>query len=109
MKKKTKKTRTLKHMGAPVVLAFERYMNGRLAIELLGTDGEPWAHCTVNMVDHIPAEGCVFIKDYSENEGMLKWLERNKIAKATGRRVRSGFVEVPEARILKKYIPKEGV
>ena len=36
-----------------------------------------------------------FVKNYSENTGLDKWLEANGIATPTGVSVRSGYVQVP--------------
>jgi hypothetical protein len=46
-----------------------------------------------------PAEGCIWVKDYSENEGMCKWLEENNIAEVTGVKLATGFVELIEMRL----------
>lgn len=109
MAKKTKMPELSLYMGERVQLDFARYSNGRTAIQLNTMEGEPWATATVNVVDQRPAKGCVFIKNYSENEGMLNWLVDNKVVRATGVVVPCGNTEANEAEILEPFIPKGGV
>ena len=76
--------------------------NGRERLSLYDSgDGEPIAVATVN----IPEEWCdddeVFIKDYSENEGMVTALMNAQHIKEPHRLVRSGFVAVPVCRLTK--------
>lgn len=89
-----------------VEVEFAEYASGGLtAIELwTNEDGwrEPLATVTVNIVSDPPAEGCVWVKDYSENAGMLLEMVRLGILEPTGRYTQAGFVSVPEARILKR-------
>lgn len=98
------------YQGRRVVLAFSRYANGQaIAIRLKTLGGELYATATVNLPNDIPAKDCVFIKDYSENEGMLTWLVENNIVITTGRVVfnktlPSGFVTIPEARLLEPWL-----
>jgi glutamate 5-kinase len=61
---------------------------------------EQVAVATVRLVHEAPAEGCVWIKDYAENEGMLASLVAAGVVEATGRWAQAGFVTVPEARPL---------
>jgi len=77
------------------------YTNGRTALVLVDTkDREEVAIATVNLPEAPLKAGEVFIKDYSENEGMLAALEKAGIVQATGETVRSGFVEVRVAKVL---------
>ncbi|QGZ16747.1 hypothetical protein PBI_DEWDROP_100 [Microbacterium phage Dewdrop] len=57
---------------------------------------------TLNMAGtgSFPAEGCVFVKDYSEGEGMLQAFVDKGWMQPTGRTVRSGWVTVPEAKLI---------
>jgi hypothetical protein len=73
-----------------------KYENGRLALMLIDAkDGSPVATATVNIPDVKLGKNEVLIKDYSENQGMLQVLEEAGIVRATGERIRSGFVEIP--------------
>jgi len=47
------------------------YQNRQVCIRLcIAETGEPWATATLNDNGYIPPEGCVVIKDYSENTGL---------------------------------------
>lgn len=110
MTKKTKikkaRQQVFTYLEAQVVLNIGRYANKRPAIQLETLDGDPYATATVNLPNDTPAKDCVFIKDYSENEGMLTWLVENKIVAPTGRILPSGFVVIPEARLLEPWLTK---
>lgn len=88
--------------GIDCIVKFGKYANnGNTAIFLSdATSMEPVLRASVNLVgEDIPAN-FVFIKDYSENTGILKVLENAGIVKRTGRVVPTGYVTVPEAKIL---------
>lgn len=73
-----------------------QYDNGRPALQLIDAeDGSPIATATVNLPDVPLGRNQVAIKDWSENEGMLKALTEAGIVKPTGQTVPSGYVEVP--------------
>lgn len=72
------------------------YDNGRAALQLIDADdGEPVATATTNLPDEPLEEGEAFVKDYSENRGMLDWLVKNGLAVPTGR----GFVSIPVVKL----------
>lgn len=83
--------------------AYPSEAGGSTAIYLVDTaDGDPVATATVNVEgvsENLPASQ-VLIKDYSENEGMLDALIRAGLVEDTGRRVPTGYVTVPVARLL---------
>ncbi len=85
-------------------VAVGQYGNGRVALSLIAASPDDPDQkidtATVNVVDAHPAPGCVFIKDYSENEGMMAALEASGVVKSTGRHVPTGYVEALEARLL---------
>lgn len=60
-----------------------------LLLRLMET-GEPVVKATVNLPDESVAEKEVFIKDYSENEGILRALVGAGIIEDTGRTVPCG-------------------
>jgi hypothetical protein len=69
---------------------------GRAAIVLWDNEyDEIGLVATVNLPDDRLEKNQTFIKDYSENTGMLRTLEAAGIVKDTGLRTHSGFVEVP--------------
>lgn len=89
-----------------VKLEVTKYMtaDGALALILTNTDEDGFpgllAKVTVNLEPaYVPSEGTVFVKDYSENEGMLAFLEERGWGKATGRKELSGWVAVPEVEL----------
>lgn len=61
--------------GWRCILLPKRYNNNdRLALKLVDEEGIPIATCTVNLPFQELPENCVFIKDWSENEGMTEIL-----------------------------------
>ena len=84
-----------------VDLQWGTYKNGRKALELVdATDGECVLVATVNLPDEQLGEHETIIKDYSENEGVLKFLQTNKIVGEVKRWVSTGFVKCPVVDIL---------
>ncbi len=84
-----------------VTLKWGYYANGRPALELLhAEDGDPVMVCTVNLPEVHLSEGETIIKDYSENEGCLDFLQKNGIVGPVKRMVRTGFVQCPIVDIL---------
>jgi hypothetical protein len=77
-----------------------RYSNGRTALLLVDTKSrESVATATANLPNEPLGHGEVFIKDWSENAGMLQALEQAGIVRGTGEYVSSGFVMVPKAQV----------
>lgn len=82
-------------------LAVGLYPNGRLAMVLLDEDGEnsPVAKPTVNLKDAELPENHVFLKGWSENEGIPEALEKAGAVHLTEKKVRTGFVWAQVARL----------
>lgn len=82
----------------PVSVNIRHYSNGRPAIELLEIDPEygytPYATASVNLPDVLLQPNEVLIKDYSENEGITKFLSKHNIVVPTNNWVRSGYVDI---------------
>lgn len=96
------KTVRFKHWDC--VVEKTRYGNGRPALVLNDArNGEQIAVATVNLPDVPVGRNEVFIKDYSDNEGMLAVLEAAGVVKSTAESVRSGYVTVPRAELLPPY------
>lgn len=77
-----------------------RYGNGRTALVLIhAEDRDPVATVTVNLPDEPLGPNEVFVKDWSENEGMVEAMEQAGILKATGNAAHSGFVSAPRCVI----------
>lgn len=76
--------------------------NDRTAMTLIDKHGDPCFVATVNLPDQKLADDEVFIKNYSENAGVLDALEAAGVVKATGKTVSTGHVEIPVAKLLVK-------
>lgn len=85
-----------------VKLVTATYQNGTMAIEGVSNDSlrEPCFTATVAIPMARPAEGCVFLKGWSENEGLPEALEKAGVVRLTGRKVPTGYVEAVEAEVL---------
>ena len=76
-------------------IEFGTYSNGRTAMTLIDVeDGLPIATCTVNVPDAPQTPFEVFIKNWSENKGMVDALVEAGVIEPTHRKFGSGFVEV---------------
>lgn len=86
--------RIVEFRGEPCRVEFAKYGNGRIAIQLkiCGT-GEPMATASMNLHEEECGTRQTFIKDYSENSGILEVLTAAGIVKDTGVKKRSGFCE----------------
>ena len=75
-----------------------KYMqNGALAL-MLEQEGQPLAAVSVNLAEQ-PAEGCIWVKNYGENEGVQEAMIAAGVIELTGRSKRAGFIVCDEARI----------
>lgn len=96
-----------------------KYMNGRTALELVAADhggdaaGQTWERgerlyvATVNLPDHPLAPECIFVKAYSENEGMDDFLTRNGIIEPQPiGEVASGHVVIRSYRLTDDVLAK---
>ena len=63
---------------------------------------------TINLPDQPLEPGQVFIKDYSENAGMLAALEQAGFVKATGESIQAGFAQIPKASLLSPEHERSG-
>lgn len=95
------------HPYKDVTVRVEKYADlSGPAVQLYAPDEEldGWidqlATVSVNLHPLAPAPGCIWVKDYSENEGMLDQMEAAGLLARTGRTTTSGYVTVPEARMI---------
>lgn len=96
-----------KFLGFSCFMQFEKYVEGnRLRMELRDTeDLAPVAVCTINLPDQKLSENCVFIKDYSENEGVSSYLvSEGIIYPYVYGIVRSGHVHIYACRLTEEVI-----
>ncbi len=90
-----------KYVDENVVLKRRVYQNGTTAIQAYSKeDMEPVAVLTVALEDAKPNEGCVFLKGWSENEGVPEALVKEGVVELTGRDAATGFVVAQEAKLL---------
>ncbi len=86
--------------GKTLTLRVAEYRNGCTALALHAEDGEPYAMASVALPARHP-DGCVWVKDYSENVGMKDALVlAGIIAPEAVVTVRSGFVFISAYRLL---------
>lgn len=80
--------KTYNYEGYKVYLAQANYQNnGRLAVQMFDAeDGCPFMTVSVNLPDEeVTNEKSTFVKNYSENRGVDRWLIENDLAHYTGR------------------------
>lgn len=78
-----------------------RYPTGNLSIRVYdATNGEPLYTATCNLPNFSLEEGFVFLKGWSENEGVPEALEAAGIVRLTGKKVQAGFAVAQEAELL---------
>lgn len=77
------------------------YQDGSLAVQLLSADPEEYNEPFCDVTKCVDVELGSYeaaVKTYSENEGMLAFLENNGLGKASARIVESGYVTMPVFR-----------
>ena len=88
-------------MGEECTIEFQKYAEGGIAMQLWCEDG-PMGKATV-CVPGFPLESNqVLIKDWSENEGMLKALVDAGIVRDTGMVAPAGYAEANVCELLVK-------
>ena len=88
-----------KYIQGEVELQFAKYDNGSPAIQAFSLYGEPEFTATVAL-DEIPKPGYVFLKGWSENQGIPEALVKAGIVELTGRKLPTGYCEAEEAKLL---------
>ncbi len=87
------------YINEEIKLEFGHYSNDSVAIRGFTLQEEPVFTATV-MLDEKPTEGCVFLKGWSENEGIPEVLVKAGVVEFTGRKVKTGYCEAIEAKLL---------
>jgi len=88
-----------KYIKGEVELQFGKYPNGSTSIQAFSLYGEPEFTATVAL-EVLPREGCVFLKGWSENEGIPAALVKAGIVELTGKKLPTGYCEAEEAKLL---------
>jgi hypothetical protein len=81
-------------------VSVRKHPNGQSRIDLIDSeDGSPYATATVSVPDQFFEEDEVFVKNYSENIGVLTFLVTNNIVHPPHRQIGSGYVNIPVCRL----------
>ena len=86
-------------------IKFGRYESGELAIVIMGFDEQPQGKATVSLMPYgapHPGDFGVWLKGWSENEGIPAALEKAGIVRLTDDRFPTGFVEAVRAELTDK-------
>ena len=89
-----------KYVDEEVNIKFGTYSDGSTAIRGFSLIGEPLFTATVTIPSEKPINGFVFLKDWSENEGIAQELVKAGIVELTNKRIPVGFCEALEARLI---------
>lgn len=73
--------------------------NGRMAITLVTSKGEPFCTLTCNLPDEPLEDGEFFVKTWSENEVVAKAARESKLFIDTGKRVPAGHAQAEVWRL----------
>lgn len=93
-KRKERVKHIVEFRGEQCHVVFARYGNDRIAIQLMiDATGEPMTKASMNLYQEECGPRQTFIKDYSDNEGILAVLTAAGIVKDTGVKKKSGFCE----------------
>lgn len=79
--------------GEPITVVKASYSNGRIAITLVCSDGEPWGTFSVNLPDSPIEADEVIVKAWGENEALRAPMLATGLFEDTGKRIETGFVE----------------
>lgn len=71
-------------------LSFAEYGDGTLAVTLNTDEGPERLSINLGAYGNTPPEGHIWVKDYSEHEGMAEAIEKAGIAIRTGRKASFG-------------------
>ncbi|TXJ29032.1 MAG: hypothetical protein E6Q24_04970 [Chitinophagaceae bacterium] len=92
-----------KYKRYKVRIQLGKYPNCRLALELRTKNSEPVCVATVNIPGEALLPGEIIIKNWGENEGILKWLQSQGIISAPKRKfsIGAGFTYAYVVDLLK--------
>jgi len=83
------------HNGADLYIEFAKYGNNRTAVIVNDSDGQQYAVLSVNIPEADLEDGEFIVKNYSENQDIARSVFKTGWFVDTGKKVRTGFVEVP--------------
>ena len=80
-------------------IVIEKYERGGQAIIACCKNGDIFTVLSV-CLDTPPQKNCFWLKNYSENEDIAKFMLAEGLVRLTGRTMESGFVTIPEAKLI---------
>lgn len=91
-----------KYVKEPMTVAITKYAHdGSMAVVThIAATGEPAMKASVCIPNHPPRDGCFWVKDYSENAGILQSLLDAGICELTGNVTIAGYELVEECQLL---------
>lgn len=89
-----------KYVNGQAKVVKSTYSDGSVALVLLDRDGHRLLTATVALEGQVPDEGNVFLKDWSENAGIVEGLQKAGIVGPVIREIPTGFVNAKEAKLL---------
>jgi len=89
-----------KFLGETVQFEIGQYQNGRTALQVISTSGEPYGVLSVNLPDVAIPDGCIAVKNWSENEPLAESAYNTGLFKNTGVRAQTGFCAAPIWQVL---------
>jgi len=96
--------KSFKYKGRKVTVRVNSYQSPKnLYVGLVTLNSEPFTDVTANLDVDMPPYCCT-VKDYSENEGMIKFLLANGFGSLTGESIPSGYVSLPVFQFDKKFL-----
>jgi len=94
---------TFEYEGETLTFQLGQYDNGRLAIQIVDTDGMPYAKLTVNIPEYFLPEDQLLVKDYSENTPIANTIFEKGILVKTGIFAESGYIQAPVCTLGEGY------
>jgi hypothetical protein len=84
-------------------IKMSKYTNGQHRMDFIDIeDGFPVLVASVSIQENISSDE-IAIKDYSENEGVLKFLMEKGIVSSPLKYFNSGFVRIPLCKLMKHF------
>jgi len=100
---------TLSFRGETLHLVSDMYSaNDQTCLKLETLEGHPYMTCTMNLDDELN-DNVVWIKDYSENTGILELLVRRGVLVANGVRQKNGHTEFIQCVIRNEALEQLGM
>jgi hypothetical protein len=93
--------------GKEYILKMKRFVIDNSLCPLLYHDQINYYKLAINVEHFIPADGCFLLKDYGENKKVAQKLLNDGILEKTGRTCQTGWITVPEVKIICNNMGKD--